>query len=53
MLLLVADLNDIKGNPDAEGLGIIIESKLDKGFGPVGTVLVKEAILKSVIFCDR
>ncbi|OQA21178.1 MAG: Translation initiation factor IF-2 [Actinobacteria bacterium ADurb.Bin346] len=46
MLLLVADLNDIKGNPDAEGLGIIIESKLDKGFGPVGTVLVKRGNIK-------
>jgi len=46
MILLMADLNDIKGNPDAEGLGIIIESKLDKGFGPVGTVLVKRGNIK-------
>jgi len=46
MILLIADLNDIKGNPEAEGLGIIIESNLDKGFGPVGTVLVKRGNIK-------
>jgi len=31
MILLVADINEIKGNPNADGSGIIIESKLDKG----------------------
>lgn len=41
MILLVADLHELKGNPNAEGNGIIIESKLDKGFGPVGTVLIR------------
>jgi translation initiation factor IF-2 len=41
MILLVADLHELKGNPGAEGNGIIIESKLDKGFGPVGTVLIR------------
>ena len=46
MILLVADMNEIKGNPSAEGLGIIIESKLDKNFGPVGTVLVKRGSIK-------
>ncbi len=46
MILLVADLNDIKGNPDAGGTGIIIESRLDKGLGPVGTVIVKRGKLK-------
>ncbi len=46
MVLLVADMNDIKGNPKAEGSGIIIESRLDKGFGPVGTVLVKRGNIK-------
>ncbi len=46
MILLVADMNEIRGNPDTEGSGIIIESRLDKGFGAVGTVLVKRGTIK-------
>jgi len=46
MILLVADLNEIKGNPHSEGVGIIIESRLDKGLGPVSTVIVKRGKLK-------
>lgn len=46
MILLVADLNEIKGNPNAEGSGVIIESRLDKGMGPVGTVIVKRGEVK-------
>ncbi|HEX7560683.1 MAG TPA: translation initiation factor IF-2, partial [Candidatus Humimicrobiaceae bacterium] len=46
MILLVADMNEIKGNPGAEGIGIIIESKLDKNFGPIGTVLVRRGSIK-------
>jgi translation initiation factor IF-2 len=46
MILLVADLHELKGNPTAEGNGIIIESKLDKGFGPVGTVLIRRGTIK-------
>jgi translation initiation factor IF-2 len=46
MILLVADMNEIKGNPSAEGIGIILESKLDKNFGPIGTVLVKRGSIK-------
>jgi translation initiation factor IF-2 len=46
MILLVADMNEIKGNPSAEGIGIIIESKLDKNFGPIGTVLVRRGSIK-------
>ena len=45
MILLVADLHELKGNPNAEGNGIIIESKLDKGFGPVGTVLIRRGTI--------
>lgn len=45
MILLVADLHELKGNPSAEGSGIIIESKLDKGFGPVGTVLIRRGTI--------
>ena len=46
MILLVADLNDIKGNPDSIGTGIIIESRLDKSIGPAGTVIVKRGKIK-------
>lgn len=46
MILLVADMHELKGNPNAEGSGIIIESKLDKGFGPVGTVLIRRGTVK-------
>jgi translation initiation factor IF-2 len=46
MILLVADLHELKGNPNAEGNGIIIESKLDKGFGPIGTVLIRRGTIK-------
>jgi len=46
MILLVADINEIKGNPNADGSGIIIESKLDKGIGPVGTIIVKRGAIK-------
>ena len=46
MILLVADLNEIRGNPSSEGTGIIIESRLDRGLGPVGTVIVKRGKLE-------
>ncbi|MBN2073148.1 MAG: translation initiation factor IF-2 [Actinobacteria bacterium] len=46
MILLVADMNEIKGNPGAGGIGIIIESRLDKGLGPIGTVIVKRGSIK-------
>jgi translation initiation factor IF-2 len=46
MIILVADLNEIKGNPDSGGTGIIIESRLDKSLGPVGTVIVKRGKIK-------
>jgi translation initiation factor IF-2 len=46
MILLVADLNEIKGNPGAQGTGVIIESRLDKGLGPVGTVIVERGKLR-------
>jgi translation initiation factor IF-2 len=46
MILLVTDMNEIRGNQDAKGSGIIIESRLDKGFGAVGTVLIKRGTIK-------
>ena len=46
MILLVTDLNEIKGNPESMGAGVIIESRLDKGMGPLGTVVIKRGIVK-------
>lgn len=46
MILLQAEVMDLKANPDKLAKGIIIEAKLDKGRGPVATVLVQEGTLK-------
>jgi translation initiation factor IF-2 len=43
---LVADLQDLKANPEREAYGTIIESKVDKGRGNVATVLVQTGTLK-------
>lgn len=45
MVLLQADILELKANPDAPGFGTVIESKLDKGRGPVATVLVQRGTL--------
>lgn len=45
MILLVADILDLKANPDRPARGTIIESRLDKGRGPVATVLVQNGTL--------
>ena len=45
MVLLVADVQDYKANPDRKARGIIIEARLDKGRGPVATVLIKNGTL--------
>ncbi|MEW6448230.1 MAG: translation initiation factor IF-2 [Bacillota bacterium] len=45
MILLVADVLDLKANPERPARGTIIESKLDKGRGPVATVLVANGTL--------
>ena len=43
---LQAELLELKANPDRQADGVVIESKLDKGRGPVATVLVKRGTLK-------
>jgi|TARA_B100001964_G_scaffold203826_1_gene233140 translation initiation factor IF-2 len=43
---LQADLLDLKANPQRSARGVIIESKLEKGRGPVATVLVQKGTLK-------
>lgn len=45
MVLLVADVKELKANPNRRAKGIVIESKLDKGRGPVATVLVQNGTL--------
>jgi len=46
MVLLQADVLELKANPDKAARGTIVEAKLDKGRGPVATVLVQEGTLK-------
>src|SRR5262244_2205289 len=46
MLLLQADLLELKANPDKPARGTIVEAKLDRGRGPVATVLVQEGTLR-------
>jgi len=46
MILLVADLQDLKANPGRPGMGSVLEAKLDRGRGPVATVLVSNGTLR-------
>ena len=46
MLLLQADVLDLRANPDKLARGTIVEAKLDRGRGPVATVLVQEGTLR-------
>jgi translation initiation factor IF-2 len=45
ILLLVAELRDLRANPDAPASGTVLESRVDKGRGPVATVLVQNGTL--------
>ena len=45
MILLVSDLRELKADPDAPGSGTVLESRMDKGRGPVATVLVQNGTL--------
>lgn len=46
MVLLVAEMGDLKANPKRKARGTIIEAQLDKGRGPVATVLVQSGTLQ-------
>jgi translation initiation factor IF-2 len=46
MILLVADLQDLKANPKRSAVGTIVEAQLDKGRGPVATAIVQTGTLK-------
>jgi len=45
MILLVSDIGELKANPKRSASGTVLESKLDKGRGPVATVLVQDGTL--------
>ncbi|MBQ4620942.1 MAG: translation initiation factor IF-2 [Clostridia bacterium] len=45
MILLVAEVQDYKANPNRKARGIIVEARLDKGRGPVANVLIKNGTL--------
>jgi translation initiation factor IF-2 len=45
-LLVVAEVEDLRANADGRALGVVLESHLDKGRGPVATVLVQRGTLK-------
>lgn len=46
MLLLVAEIRELKANPDALASGVTIEANLDKGRGPVATVLIQRGTIR-------
>jgi translation initiation factor IF-2 len=46
MILLVADMQDLKANPNRAAVGAIVEAQMDKAKGPLATVLVQHGTLK-------
>lgn len=51
MVLLQADMMELTANPDKQAKGTVVEARLDKGRGPVATVLVQEGTLKNGDYC--
>jgi translation initiation factor IF-2 len=46
MILLVADLQELKANPNAQAVGTIVEAEMDRVRGPIATVLVQNGTLR-------
>jgi len=46
MILLVTEIDDLKANPKRSAIGTVLETKLDRGRGPVATVLVQDGTLR-------
>jgi translation initiation factor IF-2 len=51
MVLLQADVMELKANPGKSARGTVVEAKLDKGRGPVATVLVQDGTLRAGDYC--
>ena len=47
MILMVAEVEELKANPNRRAIGTVIEAQLDKGRGPVATVIVQKGTLNS------
>src|SRR5262249_10785499 len=47
MICLVADLQELKARPDRPATGVVLEAKLDRGRGPVATLLVQNGTLRT------
>ncbi len=47
MICLVADLQELKASPDRPATGVVLEAKLDRGRGPVATLLVQNGTLRT------
>jgi translation initiation factor IF-2 len=47
LILLQAEMLDLKANPDKPARGVVVEARLDRGRGPVGTVLIQEGTLRT------
>ena len=45
MIILTADMMELKANPERAGKGTVVEARLDKGMGPIATVLVQNGTL--------
>ncbi len=46
MVVLVAEIQELKANPNRKAIGVVVEAQLDKGKGPLATVLVQKGTLK-------
>ena len=46
MILLTAEVLELKANPNRRARGLVLEAELDKGRGPVATVLVQKGTLR-------
>ncbi len=46
MILLVSEMEELKANPNRKAIGIVVEAELDRGRGPVATVLVQNGTLR-------
>src|ERR1019366_4258967 len=47
MICLPADLKDLKATPGRAASGVVLEARLDRGRGPVGTILVQNGTLRT------